>query len=396
MAVIGATQLEPVNILGSYVQGLEGARANRLARIQEEAALREMQEKTALRNTLSQATAADLADPAFLNRLAITPGGASTAQALSAAQASQRTAEKTNLEIKAERLKQANEQVGRTMSLLRGALKDPASYPMRLQMASDMGYDISQFPQVFNADTAKRIQASVDELIPVATQIENELKDANAKRDDERLKLEKRRVESTEATERRIAGEATDRSIVARTETAADGTVRFYNKFGDLIKTDVGAGKPSATFEKNRAIQQQTVRDIDYALTTLKEVSKAGGLIEKSTGSGAGRLADVAAAFVGVSTPGSIAISKLQPLADTILKIVPRFEGPQSDADRQSYLEASGQLANASLPVKNRLEAANTLIDLFTRRKGQFTIDAGSETAPNIQAILDKYPGPAQ
>lgn len=31
MAVIGATQLEPVNILGSYVQGLEGARANKLA-----------------------------------------------------------------------------------------------------------------------------------------------------------------------------------------------------------------------------------------------------------------------------------------------------------------------------------------------------------------------------
>jgi len=31
MPVIGATQLEPVNILGSYVQGLEGARANKLA-----------------------------------------------------------------------------------------------------------------------------------------------------------------------------------------------------------------------------------------------------------------------------------------------------------------------------------------------------------------------------
>lgn len=41
MAVIGATQLEPVNILGSYVQGLEMAKANKLAQQQQQRLMRQ-------------------------------------------------------------------------------------------------------------------------------------------------------------------------------------------------------------------------------------------------------------------------------------------------------------------------------------------------------------------
>ncbi len=43
MAVIGATELQPVNILGSYVQGLEMGRANQLAQAQAAAAQRKEQ-----------------------------------------------------------------------------------------------------------------------------------------------------------------------------------------------------------------------------------------------------------------------------------------------------------------------------------------------------------------
>ncbi|NBO96399.1 MAG: hypothetical protein EBU79_11130, partial [Betaproteobacteria bacterium] len=169
-----------------------------------------------------------------------------------------------------------------------------------------------------------------------------------------------------------------DRKVVARTETAADGTVRFYNKFGDLLKTEKGAGKPSATFERTKATREQTQRDLSGALATLKEVVKPGGLIEQSTGSGAGRAIDVAAGFFGGAPEGAIAIGKLQPLADQILKLVPRFEGPQSDKDTQSYKEAAGQLANPTLPRAIRKAAANTLIGLFEKRKNQFTT-AGAE-----------------
>jgi len=386
MPIIGATELQPVNILGSYVQGLEGARANRMARAQEAAMLREMEEKTALRNMLMGATEKDLQDPSFVNRLAITPGGAATAQSLAQSMASQRAAAKSELEIKAERRKQAREMVGATMSLLRGALKDPSSYPMRLQMAADMGYDISTYPQTFDPSTTPfLIQAQIDELVPVEKQLELEEKAEQARRDKKRLQLEGERVELerervgiSRAAEERQATEATDKTIVARSETDAAGNVTFYNKFGEKIKTEKGAGKPSATFEKTKATREQTQRDLSSALATLKEVVKPGGLIDQSTGSGFGRGVDVAAGFFGQATPGAIAIGKLQPLADQILKIVPRFEGPQSDKDTQSYKEAAGQLANSTLPTEIRKAAANTLIDLFTRRQGQFTTDTGA------------------
>lgn len=375
MPVIGATQLEPVNILGSYVQGLEGARTNRMARIQEAAALREMEEKIALRNMLMSAKPEDLQSAEFLNRLAITPGGAATAQSLAQSMASQRAAEKSQLDIVGEKRKQAREKVGATMSLLRGALKDPSSYPMRLQMAADMGYDVSTFPQTFNP---LKIQAQIEELTPIKEQLEQEDKAAQAERDKKRLALEKRRVVVSEKTEKRVADEASDKNIVARTETDAAGNVTFYNKFGEKLKTEKGAGKPSATFERAKATREQTQRDLSGALATLKEVVKPGGLIEQSTGSGAGRAFDIAAGFIGEAPQGAIAIGKLQPLADQILKLVPRFEGPQSDKDTQSYKEAAGQLANPTLPREIRKAAANTLIGLFEKRKNQFTT-AGAE-----------------
>ena len=393
MPIIGATQLEPVNILGSYVQGLEGARANRMARAQEAAMLREMEEKTALRNMLMGATEKDLQDPSFLNRLAITPGGAATAQSLAQSMASQRAAAKSELEIKAERRKQAREMVGATMSLLRGTLKDPSSYPMRLQMAADMGYDVSTFPQTFDPSTTPfLIQAQIDELVPVEKQLELEEKAEQARRDKERLQLERERVGISRAAEKRQATEATDKTIVARSETDAAGNVTFYNKFGDKIKTETGAGKPSATFEKTRATREQTQRDLSGALSTLKEIVKPGGLIEQSTGSIAGKGVDILARTGGFAMKGDIALGKLQVLSDQILKLVPRFEGPQSDKDTQSYREAAGQLADGTLPREVRKAAAETLIDLYTKRQNQFTLQGAElETSPSIQSLLDKY-----
>jgi hypothetical protein len=53
MAVIGATQLEPVNILGSYVQGLEMGRANRLAQQQQAEAAESARVQREMRNALA-------------------------------------------------------------------------------------------------------------------------------------------------------------------------------------------------------------------------------------------------------------------------------------------------------------------------------------------------------
>jgi len=147
---------------------------------------------------------------------------------------------------------------------------------------------------------------------------------------------------------------------------------RVYKGGGKGAEGVIGMGKPSATQEKASLLKAQMGKDIDFAITELTSVTKDGGLIDQSTGSGAGRLADVGAGFFGQATPGAIAIGKLKPIQDVVLKMVPRFEGPQSDKDTQSYKEAAGQLADPTLPTKIRKEAGRTVLRLMQSRKSQF------------------------
>jgi hypothetical protein len=143
-----------------------------------------------------------------------------------------------------------------------------------------------------------------------------------------------------------------DTGKVAQVITDNAGNVRMFTASGEEVipKTAAGApppkGKPSATFEKTTAQRKQLALDLDRAITELSTAAEDGGLIDQSTGSGLGQLADTAAGVIGQATPGAIAISKLQPIADLVLKMVPRFEGPQSDKETQSYKKAAGQLAN--------------------------------------------------
>jgi hypothetical protein len=56
-----------------------------------------------------------------------------------------------------------------------------------------------------------------------------------------------------------------------------------------------------------------------------------------------------------------------------VLKMVPRFEGPQSENDRKSYEAAAGRLADSTRPNEDRLAAARVLIRIMEERRGQFT-----------------------
>lgn len=196
---------------------------------------------------------------------------------------------------------------------------------------------------------------------------------AHIKNEGLRLGLEGRRVNVLEENARR------DATAVAHTLTDEAGNVTLLNKFGQVVqpqdapgKPVVIKGKPSATFAKARNQREQLGRDLDMAIAELKDITKEGGLIDKSTGSGLGSALDVSAAFFGKTTEGAVAAGKLKPIADLALKMVPRFEGPQSDKDTQSYKEAAGQLADTRLPSKLRKEAGKTVLRLMQNRKGQF------------------------
>jgi hypothetical protein len=70
--------------------------------------------------------------------------------------------------------------------------------------------------------------------------------------------------------------------------------------------------------------------------------------------------------------PGDIAAGQLAPIADLALKMVPRFEGPQSNADTTSYKQAAGQLADSTLPAEIRKAAGKEVLRLMKARKNQF------------------------
>ena len=176
-----------------------------------------------------------------------------------------------------------------------------------------------------------------------------------------------------------LAGRPPRPEAAPRTQqvTLSDGSLGIVNMdTGVITPSTVGGaavkGKLSAFAEKTAAQKTQMGKDINLTIKELTDATKDGGLIDQSTGSGAGALADIAAGFVGKATPGAIAIGKLAPIADLALKMVPRFEGPQSDKDTMSYKQAAGQLANASLPNAIRKEAGKTVLRLMQERKNQF------------------------
>jgi hypothetical protein len=226
----------------------------------------------------------------------------------------------------------------------------------------------------------------------IQAKLESDLRDAKNDKEREEARIQARKdlaqLTSTLAASLRTPPAPTLTTIVNPENPNETITVdaRVYKGGGKGAEGVIGMGKPSATQEKASLLKAQMGKDIDFAITELTSVTKDGGLIDQSTGSGAGRLTDIGAGFFGQATPGAIAIGKLKPIQDLVLKMVPRFEGPQSDKDTQSYKEAAGQLADPTLPTKIRKEAGKTVLRLMQSRKNQFVSpELASEGITNTQ-----------
>jgi len=145
--------------------------------------------------------------------------------------------------------------------------------------------------------------------------------------------------------------------------------------------------KPTAEEAKKRLADEKRAKDLDLAIAEVETVMKPGGLIDQSTGSYLGNLIDTAVATIGVGTPGYIANAQLAPIADLVLKMVPRFEGPQSNYDVQSYKDAAGNLADPNVPNSVKKAAATEIVRLFRKYKTQFEYapgEVGPEGGGNV------------
>lgn len=125
---------------------------------------------------------------------------------------------------------------------------------------------------------------------------------------------------------------------------------------------------PLATLEATgKAEAANVAKDVNKSYNAKQIyniIEPVNAAIQNATGSGLGAKIDDIAAFFGKSTEGAKGTAKLNILADTLLKTVPRFEGPQSDKDTAAYQAASGQLADRTVPTETRLAALQTIIDI--------------------------------
>ena len=142
MAVIGATQLEPVNVLGQYVQGLEAGRATRRQRAADEAAMLEAQRAAELRNFLT--TSPDLTTPEAQNQLMrFGKPGADVAAAFADIAGKRATAAKTGLEARGLEVKIADENYGRFQNML-GNFAYGEAPPNKAQVLDQVEFMIAQ------------------------------------------------------------------------------------------------------------------------------------------------------------------------------------------------------------------------------------------------------------
>lgn len=142
MAVIGATQLEPVNVLGQYVQGLEAGRAATRQRAADEAAMAEAQRAAQLRNFLT--TTPDLTTAEAQNQLMrFGKPGAEMAASFADIAGKRATAQKTGLEAQGLQVKMADENYGRFQKML-GDLAYGEAPPTKDKVLDQLDFMIAQ------------------------------------------------------------------------------------------------------------------------------------------------------------------------------------------------------------------------------------------------------------
>jgi hypothetical protein len=177
MAVIGARELQPVNLLGQYVQGLEAGRQAQAQRKKEAQAAQ-------LQNMLMGATPEQLQSPDFINRLIVTPGGAEFAKPLMETAAARG-------KIKKEDLEQRRAGFQLIADLSSSAVDEP-SYQTALARLNELGVDTSSLPPTYDPDYVATQQRLA---MTAAQRLDAELRERTAEVQERQIGLREREFE---------------------------------------------------------------------------------------------------------------------------------------------------------------------------------------------------------
>jgi len=137
------------------------------------------------------------------------------------------------------------------------------------------------------------------------------------------------------------------------------------------------AEKAAQAAEQSRQVdtaKADVVRDTDTqkkaksATAMIQAADRAIELLKKGpTSSGLGELVDKGANFFGQSSKGAELASQLDIVSGDLVNNVPRMEGPQSDGDRLEYKLQAGRAADRSIPIPQRIAAAEEVKRLQTK-----------------------------
>ena len=148
----------------------------------------------------------------------------------------------------------------------------------------------------------------------------------------------------------------------------------------DIRQVEVAGATEAAKKEAGARFEAaEKIPKYDDLIGQLSDAIKPNGLLSRATGSDIGAGVDRTLQVFGVSTPGARANAALEPLAGALTAMVPRFEGPQSDADRESYETQAGRLANKNNSVETRRAAAKAVLDIMKRNRNANVVKIGGE-----------------
>lgn len=226
MAVIGATQLEPVNILGSYVQGAELGRANQLRRRQEAVEAQAAMQAQQIRNALASGDRNAL--------MLMGEEGLAAAKTLSELDTAEMNRQKTMSEMEAAQFKRSRD--------LLPAVTDQAKYDVWRNNALKMYGAIpgieQLIPEKFSPEVRDQLILTADDIVSrMALSPEQEAQKARiAAAGASRQTVQLPPAESAyQTTVGKASGEA-DIASFDLAQRAADDLLKDFNTI-DLLKT---------------------------------------------------------------------------------------------------------------------------------------------------------------
>jgi hypothetical protein len=155
-----------------------------------------------------------------------------------------------------------------------------------------------------------------------------------------------------------------------RTQVVQSGDGTFM-----LIDKGTGTVRP-ATTQAGGQIQGGPLAEA--AAKNQQNLGKLGDLIKQAraslpnaTASGIGAQIDTAARYVGQTTTGAQEAAKLAAIGGNMMMMMPRMEGPQSDADRRNYETMAGKVGDSTVPAEERAAAMDALEEIIARNSGK-------------------------